>query len=209
MSEDQVRELSRYFDIGAHTMNHVFLNSCGDETGRSEIADSKKWVETVTGKPCPMFCPPGGKFSDRRLSQIIAAGFKAIRTVEMMSVAPPSMHHGLLVMPTTLQAHPHSASVYIRNILKRRGRNLWLYITQGREPDWAKLAERLLRTVIARNGVFHLWGHSWELESSQQWSRLDDVLKMMSELRQGAPCLTNWQAITALHCDQPTPTIAA
>ena len=198
MSEEQVRELSRFFEIGAHTMNHVFLNSCGDQTAKQEIEDSKQWVEAITGKPCTMFCPPGGKFNDRRLAQIRVAGFKAVRTVEMISVAHPTMQNGLLMMPTSLQAHPHTSAVYIRNILKRRGRNLWLYITKGREPDWPSLAERLLRTALAQNGVFHLWGHSWELEESQQWSRLEHVLKLMSELRKSAPCLSNWQVVTAL-----------
>jgi hypothetical protein len=145
-----------------------------------------------------MFCPPGGKFNERRLAQIRVAGFKAVRTVEMISVARPTMQNGLLMMPTSLQAHPHTTAVYIRNILKRRGRNLWLYITKGREPDWPSLAERLLRTALAQNGVFHLWGHSWELEESQQWSRLEDVLKLMSDLRKSAPCLSNWQVISAL-----------
>lgn len=198
MSEDQVRELSRYFEIGAHTMNHVFLNSCGDETARQEITDSKAWVENLTGKTCPMFCPPGGKFNDRRLAQIRAAGFQAIRTVEMISVAAPTQTDGLMMMPTTLQAHPHSPAVYIRNILKRRGRNLWLYITKGRNPDWPTLAERLLQTALQQRGVFHLWGHSWELEESKQWERLEDVLKMMSEMKKAAPCVTNWQVVSAM-----------
>jgi peptidoglycan/xylan/chitin deacetylase (PgdA/CDA1 family) len=193
MSADQVRELSRYFQIGAHTMDHVFLDSCGEQTAFDQIAQSKGWVEEVTGKPCPMFCPPGGKFNPRRLAQIEAAGFKAIRTVEMMSVARPAFHNGLLIMPTTLQAHPHSPTVYLRNVLKRKGRNLWLYLTHGRNPDWLKLAERLLATTIARGGVFHLWGHSWEIEEHKQWSQLEDVLKMMSEHRHIAPCVTNWQ----------------
>ncbi len=66
-----------------------------------------------------MFCPPGGKFNERRLQQIAAAGFKGVRTVEMISVAAPVQQDGLLIMPTSLQAHPHSSTVYIRNILKR------------------------------------------------------------------------------------------
>ena len=88
-----------------------------------------------------MFCPPGGKFNEPRLGQIASAGFKAIRTVEMISVARPVMHNGLLIMPTSLQAHPHSPTVYLHNILKRRARNLWLYVTKGREPNWPALAE--------------------------------------------------------------------
>ena len=196
MTEQQVRELSRYFEIGAHTMHHVFLDQCGEQTGREEIEQSKKWVEQVTGRECSMFCPPGGKFNARRLAQISAAGFRAIRTVEMISIARPTLCNDLLIMPTSLQAHPHSPTSYLRNVLKRRGRNLWLYLTRGRNPDWPTLAERLLRTAIARNGVFHLWGHSWEIEESRQWSQLEDVLKLMSEHRQQAPCVSNWQVIS-------------
>jgi peptidoglycan/xylan/chitin deacetylase (PgdA/CDA1 family) len=196
MSPEQVTELSRYFEIGAHTMDHVFLDSCNDQTAREQIGQSKAWVEELTGKPCPMFCPPGGKFDAKRLSQISAAGFKAIRTVEMISVAPPKLHNDLLIMPTTLQAHPHSPTAYLRNVLKRKGRNLWLYLTRGHQPNWVQLAERLLKTAIARNGVFHLWGHSWEIQESGQWEHLETVFKMMSELRQQAPCVTNWQLIS-------------
>jgi len=198
MSEDQVRELSRYFEIGAHTMHHTFLDTCTEQTAKQEIEESKQWVQEVTGKPCPMFCPPGGKFNEKRLKQISEAGYEAVRTVEMISVARPVPHEKLLLMPTTLQAHPHSPAVYMRNILKRRGKNLWLYLTKGRNPDWPSLAERLIRTAIARQGVFHLWGHSWEIENSKQWSQLEHVLKLMSEMRQHAACMTNWQVIRAM-----------
>jgi hypothetical protein len=198
MSEDQVRELSRYFEIGAHTMHHLFLDQCGHEMARTEIHDSRQWVEQLTGKPCPMFCPPGGKFNQSHLWQIKSAGFSAIRTVEMISVARPTVQSGLQIMPTTVQAHSHSASAYIRNILKRRGRNLWLYVTNGQAPDWPMLAERLLKTALERSGVFHLWGHSWELEDHKQWSRLEDVFKLMADLRQQAPCVTNSQVVSAM-----------
>lgn len=198
MSEDQVRELSRYFEIGAHTMHHLFLDQCGQQTAHQEINQSKQWVEQLTGQPCPMFCPPGGKFHQSHLWQILGAGFTGIRTVEMISVARPALLKGLLVMPTSVQAHPHTPAVYIRNILKRRGRNLWLYVTKGQAPDWPALSERLIRTAIARQGVFHLWGHSWELEESKQWSRLEEVLKIMGDLRKEAPCVTNSQVISAM-----------
>jgi peptidoglycan/xylan/chitin deacetylase (PgdA/CDA1 family) len=198
MSEDEVRELSRYFEIGAHTMHHVFLDGCTDPVARQEIGESKKWVEQVTGKPCPMFCPPGGKFNNVRLSQIASCGFTAIRTVEMISVARPTQLGRLLIMPTTLQAHPHSQAAYLRNVLKRRGRNLMLYLTRGRESEWPRLAERLLKAALARGGVFHLWGHSWEIEESGQWSQLEEVLKMMSEHRTHMPCATNSQIISAI-----------
>jgi peptidoglycan/xylan/chitin deacetylase (PgdA/CDA1 family) len=197
MSEEKVRELSRYFEIGAHTINHVFLDTCTDEVAKQEIHESKKWIEQVTEKPCAMFCPPGGKFDQTRLGQITNAGFAAIRTVEMISVARPTQVGVLQVMPTTLQAHPHSPAAYLRNVLKRRGRNLWLYMTSGRAPTWPQLAERLLKVALARGGVFHLWGHSWEIQEAGQWSQLEDVLKMMSDYRKQFACLTNSQILGA------------
>jgi len=222
MSEAQVRELARYFEIGAHTLHHVYLDGATDSFAKTEIEESKKWIESLAGKPCTMFCPPGGKLNPKRLAQIAAAGYQGVRTVEMISVARPAPLAGthylrllgkecpdeansaalnggqLMLMPTTLQAHPHSPAVYLRNVLKRRGRNLWLYLTRGRNPDWPKLAESLLRTAIAQHGVFHLWGHSWELEASDQWQRLEDVLKLMHDLRKEVPCVTNGQIVSAL-----------
>jgi hypothetical protein len=41
--------------------------------------------------------------------------------------------------------------------------------------------------------VFHLWGHSWELQETGQWQRLDEVLRFMSEFASQVPALTNGQ----------------
>jgi len=40
-------------------------------------------------------------------------------------------------------------------------------------------------------GVFHLWGHSWEVQQTGQWQRLDEVLRFMGEFASEAPSLTN------------------
>src|SRR4051812_25850888 len=55
MSEAQMRQLSESFEIGAHTLNHVFLTTTDDGTASTEIKNSKIWVEQVTGKSCTMF----------------------------------------------------------------------------------------------------------------------------------------------------------
>lgn len=190
MSQSQVRELSQRFEIGAHTINHLFLDTIDDSAAQREIADSKIWVEQTIGKSCPIFCPPGGKFHEQHLRQIQSAGFKAIRTVEMISIARPAKHNGLQIMPTTLQAHPHNRMAYLRNVLKRGGRNLWLLLTRG-GSDWPTRARRLMQAAISRQGVFHLWGHSWELEEFDQWNKLEDVFKLMSEFREQANCGPN------------------
>jgi hypothetical protein len=47
--------------------------------------------------------------------------------------------------------------------------------------------------VVRDGGIFHLWGHSWELQETAQWQRLEELFSIMSEYRSELPCLTNSQ----------------
>lgn len=192
MQESDIRTLSSNFEIGAHTLNHVFLPTADDAIARAEISGSKKWVEDVTGQPCPMFCPPGGRFKPRHRQMFRDAGYTGIRTVELLSVDFPRLREGVAEMPTTIQAFPQPRRNYLKNLIKRRAvANFWLYARHGHSRNWATLARRLLQRTLRVGGVFHLWGHSWELDQAGLWDRLDDVLKMMGDVREQAPCLTN------------------
>jgi hypothetical protein len=125
------------------------------------------------------------------------AGFVGIRTVEFMSLDLPRSHkNGLLEMPTTMQAFPQPVWNYVKNLAKRRAAgNLWRYLIHGRSRDWTVLARRLLARAFVEGGVFHLWGHSWELQQTGQWARLDEVLRLMGEAvaQHRATCMTNGQ----------------
>ena len=192
MQESDICTLSSNFEIGAHTLNHVFLATATDEAARSEVSGSKKWVEDVTGQHCPMFCPPGGRFKSRHMQMFRDAGYAGIRTVELMSIDSPRLRDGLAEMPTTIQAFPHPSKNYWKNLIKRAAiPNFWLYARHGHSRHWAILARRLLQRTLRVGGVFHLWGHSWELDRADLWAGLDDVLKMMGDVREQAPCLTN------------------
>jgi peptidoglycan/xylan/chitin deacetylase (PgdA/CDA1 family) len=202
MSEDHVRELSAIFEIGAHTLDHLFLTEINLPRAAVQIVGSKQWVEQTTGEPCTIFCPPAGKLTRQHLGIIKASGFSAVRSVEYMSLDHPRDGdvEGLSLIPTTIQAKPTPGSAYLRNVAKRFAlRNLWLYLLHARSPIWSDNVRRLLELTIARNGVFHLWGHSWEIEEHHQWDRLEQVFQLMSEFRAQAPCVTN----SALLSDSP------
>src|SRR5205809_306729 len=74
MSQDELRELSSAFEIGAHTLHHVELTGATEQLAREEIADSKSWLEDRIGLPCRMFCPPKGRYSNRHLHLIRDVG---------------------------------------------------------------------------------------------------------------------------------------
>jgi hypothetical protein len=194
MAASQIRQLSGAFEIGAHTLDHVTLTRANDTQALQQIVGAKSWLEDNTGLPCLMFCPPEGRYSGRHLKMLRKAGYLGLRSVELTSLDFPRPKAGLMLMPTSVQAHPHSPIALCKNALKRVTLgNLWRYIVHGRSTDWCGMASSLLRQAIKTGGVFHLWGHSWELRQTGQWQRLDEVLAMMREFADQAFVLTNGQ----------------
>jgi peptidoglycan-N-acetylglucosamine deacetylase len=194
LDKSSLRTLGRQVELGAHTLHHVFLTHASDTVARREIEQSKTWIEDLTGRPCTMFCPPGGKFQRIHLRMIREAGYAAIRSVELMSVNRPRLREGLLILPTTLQAFPHRPTTYVKNAWKRwAAANLWRYLLCGPGRQWHRLAETMLQKVVKNGGVFHIWGHSWEVQVTNQWERLEELFKLMSQFTSEAPCVTNSQ----------------
>lgn len=199
MPVSQMRELSRTFEVGAHTLTHLAMPRATEAEARKEIVDSKAWIEDCTGLPCRMFCPPMGKYTRRHVLLVRQAGYIGMRTVELLSLAFPRARAGLLVLPTTVQAHPHGLGTYLRNSIKNLAfTNLWRYVMHGRSTQWVPLACALLSQVIEHGGVFHLWGHSWEVEKNGQWHQLEEVLRFMSQFTSQVQPLTNYEVCRAV-----------
>lgn len=191
MSRRQVNELVREFEVGAHTVHHVELPTVSDFVAAAEIRDSKRRLEEITGIQCDTFCFPKGRFQRKHLEMVRESGFRGVRTVELLSLEKPLNVQGIALIPTTVQAYSHGLSAYVRNSLRRRGRNLFHVFKAGRHKSWESVANRLLERACSKGGVFHLWGHSWEIDRFGQWKALDRVLHLMSQMRKRAACMTN------------------
>jgi peptidoglycan/xylan/chitin deacetylase (PgdA/CDA1 family) len=192
LSARQIGELAKKFEVGAHTVHHVALTSLADDAAREEILGSKRGIEEITGKPCRIFCFPMGRFERRHLAMLREAGFTAARTVELFSLASPRNKSGLALIPTTVQAYPHSPIAYWKNCAKRfKVNNLPHLLRFGATRAWESAAISILQSARERGGVFHLWGHSSEIQESGQWESLEHVFSAMRDLRQDAICATN------------------
>jgi peptidoglycan-N-acetylglucosamine deacetylase len=190
----QLRQLSLSFEIGSHTLHHTILTNATAQQARQEIVDSKSWVESNTGLPCLMFCAPKGKYGRRHVGMIRKAGYLGLRNVELTSLDYPRQIDGLLLMPTTIQAYPHGARTFVLNATKRGAfGNLWRFVVHGCPTEWPTLAQSLLLDGLKFGGVFHLWGHSWELEETGQWQRLEEVFRFMHSFLSEACSVTNGQ----------------
>jgi peptidoglycan-N-acetylglucosamine deacetylase len=187
----QLRELSKRFEIGGHTLTHCDLTALPSGVARVEISDCRHAIEQITGRACTAFCFPRGRFRRQHLDDVRDSGFRTARTVELMSFDKPRTRSGVAVIPTTVQAWPTNPMEMARNATKRmRVGNLFRYL-QFRKHDWVASAKALLSHVMTNGGVFHLWGHSWEIDEAGEWENVEEIFKTLSGCRGAARFLTN------------------
>lgn len=183
LEPSQVRALSAEFEIGAHTLHHRDLLTTPQSVTYEEIAGCKTVLEQICCRRCNAFCFPKGHFRRNHVSYVRSAGYRVARTVELMSLDMPRMHSGVAMVATTVQAAPIGFSKMARNSLKRlRPGNLLRHILYGKS-DWVETAEAVLQHVMNRGGVFHLWGHSWEVEQMGEWSNVERVFAMLAQYK--------------------------
>jgi len=192
MTEAQIQQLGKHFEIGAHTLDHVYLDDVPRDEAAYQITASKDWVEDVTGTTCKVFCFPGGKYRRGHVQILHDAGFQAARTVELLALDIPPMNGTCILIPTTLQAFPHQWLSYAKNSLRRGTLLALLRLSIGNNTrDWPSLARKMAQHAIESGGVFHLWGHSWEIEEQQQWRDLESVFAFLSQWQSYAQFETN------------------
>ena len=186
LTNDQVRELAKDFEIGAHTMTHPRLTDLGKKEAKEEIVSSKEYLEKLLGKPVTSFCYPAGYYAPKYMEMVRRAGFTLGRTVERFTIRVPKDPFSL---STTIHAYRHWSDAW--PIFKRVGITKFLscYL------HWDELAIQLFEEASRTGGVFHLWGHSWEIEKNKDWERLERVLEHIA-LRSTVDYVTNAQLIS-------------
>jgi hypothetical protein len=192
MSAPEIKILANQYDIGAHTMHHRVLTRIPDYEAWAEMRDSKAWLEDLTGVACRTFCPPEGRFRSSHRSMAARAGFVGLRTVELGSIERPKRRDGICILPTSAQVFPHSTQTYARNALKRGALGTLKSLARlGGASDWQKFAVALLRRSMQEGKVFHIWGHSWEVEDLGLWAQVEDVFAVIASLAHNSEWLSN------------------
>jgi hypothetical protein len=102
-------------------------------------------------------------------------------------------------MPTTVQVFPHSRSSYLRNAVRgRKLEGLQVCVTQqARLGNWVDLGKRLFDSVLQKGGVWHLYGHSWEIDALGLWDGLRAILDYVC-CREGTIYLTNSEVLKSM-----------
>jgi peptidoglycan/xylan/chitin deacetylase (PgdA/CDA1 family) len=83
LKPDAVRTLIRGgWEIDAHTFSHPDLTTVGDAQLRHEVADSRAVIRRTYGVPVNFFCYPAGRYDDKVIAAVRAAGFLAATTTQ-------------------------------------------------------------------------------------------------------------------------------
>jgi peptidoglycan/xylan/chitin deacetylase (PgdA/CDA1 family) len=181
LSRGQIKKLSTQHEIGAHTMTHPKLSEMKDDDAESEIILSKSTLEDITGREITSFCYPNGNYKAKHETMVRDAGFSLARTVIRFSLDAGNDPFAML---TTVHAYRHWSD--IMPILQHTGpaKMIPAYF------NWDDLAISLFDRMMIEGGVFHLWGHSWEIEQHNDWHRLERVLRYIAR-RSGVNYLPN------------------
>jgi peptidoglycan/xylan/chitin deacetylase (PgdA/CDA1 family) len=207
LSSSQLRGMSPpWAEIGAHTVSHPKLTDLPAQEIAHEIGTCKQILEDRIGKEVRMFCYPFGRYDRRAVQCVAESGYAGARGTQLLST---TTNFNRFEMPVTLQAFPTAASGYMRNALRRFSvQSVGRYMFGiSRCRDWVAASKMLLDRVVAEGGVWHLFGHSWEIEQMNQWSALREVLDYAAG-RDNAVYATNGEVIDLLSEQRRAPAIA-
>jgi len=185
LSDEEVKQISNTgFEIGAHTLTHRELTTLSLSEAREEIRGSKAYLEDLLGREVTMFCFPRGKYDGRIIELVKEAGFTGARTVEAFTFLVPSDPFSL---GTTLQVFPFPFNVTDRGKINLHQNILYPFfracrpLREIRSPvkgylSFQGVAHVTLKHAEKIRGVWHLWGHSWEIEQFRMWRNLEKIL---------------------------------
>lgn len=201
LSDEDIKTISQRHEIGAHTLTHPDLRNIASEEKIREIQGSKQWIETLLGKEIVSFCYPSGFFDTESVKLVQEAGFRGARTTLLGRLEPSA---DPFVLPTTLQVYPMpfrklGAQGYwwgklLQPFIERSPALRALGVPLRSFRSFDALACATFDIARTRGGVFHLWGHSWEIEKYTMWQPLERVLSYISN-REDCRYVTNAEVI--------------
>jgi peptidoglycan-N-acetylglucosamine deacetylase len=152
-----------------------------------ELGNSRRKLEDLLGVDFTSFCYPKGRFSTRITQRARLAGYRLCRTTVDFHTG---IHFDPVRLPVSLHLFPHSSFAHHRHAVRYwNWRGLWNWHSRfGGITNVERLASRMVDGILERGGVFHLWGHSREIEKHGLWPMFDRLAAMLGGLTDVARC---------------------
>jgi len=197
LARNEIRALSQAsFEVGAHGVSHRNLPGLPTKEIGYEVRACKHELEDITSGSVDMFCYPRGRYDREVICAVREAGYVGARTTRMLAHV---FNFRPFQMPTGLQVYPHARSTYMKNVCRTGSvLNVFNCATHLRSAgNWVELGRELFDVVLRQGGVWHLFGHSWEINDLDLWTDLEEMLDYVCG-RPGVTYLSNGDVVKAL-----------
>ena len=204
LSDEDIKEISQRHEIGAHTLTHPDLQNISREEKVHEIKGSKQWLEALLERDVLSFCYPSGFFDKESVELVKESGFRGARTTLLGKLERST---DPFLSPTTLQVYPMpfrklGAHGYwwgklLQPFTERSPALRALGVSLPSFRSFEALACAAFDIACKHGEVFHLWGHSWEIEKYNMWQPLERVFSYISK-REDCQYVTNKEVMTSI-----------
>jgi len=202
LTEEEIRSLAPLHEVGAHTVTHPDLTKIPEAEALREMVEGKAWLEAILGEEVPLFCYPSGRHNKRVVELAKEAGFQGARTTAFGSI---SVSKDPFLLGTTIQVYPFPLrklgkdkyywGKLFQPLSERYAslRSLGVPITSM--ASWRAVALATFEHALKSGEVFHLWGHSWEIDRYGMWEDLEWLLARIAERKDEVRFVTNGELI--------------
>lgn len=188
LTDKEIRIISQVQEVGSHSLTHPILDRIPLFQQKEEIFDSKKYLENLLGKEVSMFCYPHGIYNNRVSYLVREAGYIGARTVKCCYFRidnPFEMNVSLHIYPYPLLKKNKEYSYFfwgknlLRPLSKYRRVIKECNLGYGSYFSWFRLAKNMFDYVYENGGIFHVFGHSWEIEKFNLWKDLEKLFRYL------------------------------
>lgn len=160
LSYEDVKYLSEHFTIGAHGLTHALLTKIPISVAEYEIYQSKILLEDLFDLDITSFCYPRG-YASGPIKDVTRRYYDSARSTLVGSIdeaEDPLWEH------TTVHVCCQRDEYMGKN---------WL--------DFAY--DMLKKAQTRKNAVYHVWGHSHEIERNQGWKGVEELFSVLAGLQ--------------------------
>ena len=193
LGREEIISLSRDFDIGCHTYHHIDLTSISIHKAQKEIMDGKQELEQIIGRNVPSFCYPLGRYNDSIVKIVKECGFTGARTIRLHTRCISNPYKAG-TMVTTKQYQYFFKRYLLHTVAAKDYGMIGFIFKKGLFlKRWDRAAAESLDFIINNGGIWHLWGHSWEIEANNDWGKLERIFRLIDDLPREALKINNSQ----------------
>lgn len=159
LTKQELLEISQVHEIGSHTISHPLLTQVPYSVASYEITQSKGMLENIIGKEVTSFSYPRGYATDQ-LRNVVRKVYKSARSTLV----------GNTDYPTDPAWHNTTAHIGCPR-------------AEYDKEHWFDYTIRHLEQAKKKDGYFHVWGHSHEINKNNGWEATEKLFQTLAGLQ--------------------------